>query len=79
MDATIILHAHFDGEQIRLDDPYELRPNTKLLVTVIPERDTEYYAWLTLSHGGLEAAYDENEPDYPLSVIKEPNPGYEGG
>ena len=74
---TIILRAHFDGEQIQLDDPFELPLNAKLLVTVIPEPDAEQYAWLRLSAQGLDTAYGENEPDYPLTAIKEPNPVYE--
>ena len=76
---TIVLRAHFDGEQILLDDPIELQPNTRLLVTVIPEPDAEQIAWLALSIKGLSAAYGEFEPDYPSTAIKEPNPTYEGG
>lgn len=74
---TIVLHAHFDGEQILLDDPYELQPNTKLLVTVIKELDKEKNDWPGLSTQGLSAAYSDEEPEYPLSLIKEPNPTYE--
>lgn len=76
---TIVLRAHFDGDQILLDDPFELHPNARLLVTVIPEPDEDQYAWLRLSVQGLRAAYGEDEPDYPLTVVKEPNPTYEGG
>ena len=31
----VTVKAHFDGEQIQLDEPIELKPNTKLLVTVL--------------------------------------------
>lgn len=74
---TIILRAHFDGEQIQLDDPFELRPNTKLLVTVIPESDAEHFEWLNKSAEGLGMAYGKDEPEYSLAAIKEPNPKYE--
>lgn len=74
---SIVLRAHFDGEQIQLDDPFQLQPNMRLLVTVIPEPDAERYSWLRLSAEGLNAAYGEDEPDYPLTAIKEPNPSYE--
>lgn len=74
---TIVLRAHFDGEQIQLDDPFELRPNTKLLVTVIPEPDPEQYAWLRVSAERLRTAYSDDEPEYSLVAIKEPNPNYE--
>ena len=73
----IVLRAHFDGEHILLDDPAELLPNTRLLV-IVSEPDAEQAAWRQLSITGLSAAYSENEPDYPLAAIKEPNPDYEG-
>ncbi len=78
---TITLPAHFDGERIRLDEPYELKPDTKLLVTVLPEEqeDEEREAWFRLSSEGLARAYGEEEPRYPIELIKEPNPDYDGG
>ncbi len=33
--SKIALHAHFDGERIILDEPFELSPNAALLVTVL--------------------------------------------
>jgi hypothetical protein len=74
MSQTIA--AHFDGEHILLDEPVELEPNTKLLVTVLP-KDIERDEWLDLSRKGLQAAYDAGETDYSSDVIKEPNPEYE--
>ena len=32
---NVTLHAHYDGKQVLFDEPVELLPNTKLLVTVI--------------------------------------------
>lgn len=66
---TITLRAYFDGEQIRLDDPHELLPNTRLLITVIHRPTAEQKAWLKLSAQGLSAAYGDEEPDYPLTLI----------
>jgi hypothetical protein len=76
---NVILHAHFDGEQIRLDEPYELQPNTKLLITVLPNRRStgEREEWLFVSGTGLAQAYGNNEPEYSLEMIKEANPEYE--
>jgi hypothetical protein len=75
----IALPAHFDGERICLDEPFELEPDTKLIVTVLPkqETDNEHEGWLLLSGQRLEAAYGENEPEYPSSLLKEVNPDYE--
>jgi hypothetical protein len=77
---TVTLHAHFDGERIRLDEPYELQPNTKLLITVLPNGQTggEQKEWLYLSKLALAYAYGDNEPEYSLDMIKEVNPEYEG-
>ena len=62
--------AHFDGEHILLDEPVELEPNTKLLVTVLP-KDIEREEWLELSKKGLQAAYGEEEEDYSSDLNKE--------
>jgi len=62
MSQTIA--AHFDGKQILLDEPVELEPDTKLLVTVLP-KDAERDAWLRLSAKRLENAYSDEEEEYP--------------
>ena len=62
----IAVPAHFDGERICLDEPFDLEPNAKLIVTILPgrESDIEYAAWLHLSGQRLKDAYGENEPEY---------------
>lgn len=62
----IAVPAHFDGERICLDEPFDLEPNAKLIVTILPgrESDSEYAAWLHLSSQRLKDAYGENEPEY---------------
>ena len=45
---TVALHAHYNGEHIVLDDPYELPANASLMVTLLPSTpdvDSED-AWL---------------------------------
>jgi hypothetical protein len=39
--------------------------------------DGEREDWALLSQQALENAYAEDEPDYSLDAIKEPNPEYE--
>ena len=75
----ISLSAHFDGERICLDEPFDLDPDTKLIVTVLPEQesDDEHRAWLILSGQRLEDAYGENDPEYSSDLLKEVNPCYE--
>jgi hypothetical protein len=75
---TKTLRAHFDGSQILLDEPFELEPNTELMVTVLPTSDEEREDWTRLSLESLARAYSDDEPEYSLDLIKEANPAYEG-
>ena len=76
---TVTLRAHFDGERILLDQPFELEPDTKLIVTVLPKSlDEEREEWAQLALESLERAYGDDEPEYSLDSIKEANPEYEG-
>ncbi|MBP0028942.1 hypothetical protein PN466_10045 [Roseofilum reptotaenium CS-1145] len=74
---VVSLSAHFDGKSIQLDQPYKLEPNTKLIITVIPEQSEEQKSWLNLSSNHLNSAYSSDD-DYPLDAIKVPNPDYAG-
>ncbi len=76
---TITLDAHFDGKQILLDEPYELEPNTKLVISVIQSQNgSREDDWTNFSMANLERAYSDDEPEYSLDLIKEQNPKYEG-
>jgi hypothetical protein len=75
----VTLRAHFDGEQIRLDEPFTLEPNMELIVTVVPRAsDEEREAWTRLALESLARAYGDNEPEYSREQIKEPNAEYAG-
>jgi hypothetical protein len=78
---TVTLRAHFDGQKICLDEPFDMEPNTELIVTVLPKRapDEERADWAGLSQQSLADAYGEDEMEYSLDRIKEPNLEYEGG
>ncbi len=70
--SVVTLKAHFDGQTIQLDEPYELRPNTQLIVTVLqssPE-DEHRAGWADLSARGLSNAYGENEPEYSAADMQ---------
>jgi len=77
--SNVSIPAHFDGEHILLDEPIELAPNTKLIVTVLAKNDTEHEQWLRLSNQGLENAYGTDEDEYSLESIREANPEYDEG
>ena len=73
------LRAHFDGNQILLDEPFELEPDTELLITILPKSsDEEREDWTRLSLESLARAYSDDEPEYSSDLIKEANPEYEG-
>jgi len=76
---TVTLPAHFDGDKIVLDEPYELEPDTRLIVTVLPRNqiDPEHEDWLELSKWGLARAYGDDEPEYTIDMVKELNPEYQ--
>ncbi len=76
---TITLHGHYDGSQIQIDDPFEMQPNTKVLITIVPTDDAERIAWHNFSTQGLATAYSNDEPEYGINLIKEHNPAYERG
>ncbi len=77
--TNITLQAHFDGKQILLDEPIELQPGTKLLITVISPTDADREEWANYSMKLLGVAYGHDEPEYPLGLIKELNPEYDRG
>ena len=67
----VILKAHIDGREIKLDEPYELPVNARLMVTVLPSTAGDEM-WRELAKTGLARAYGDDEPDYPLSMVAEP-------
>ena len=67
----VVLKAHFDGREIKLDEPFDLPVDARLMVTVLPAAMDEQM-WRELAKTGLSRAYDNDEPDYPLSMVAEP-------
>ena len=68
---TVALRAHYDGERIILDEPYELPANSRLMVTVLPvsqDGDSEN-AWLraAMSSGAFAFLADPAEDIYSIN------------
>ncbi len=75
---SITLRAHFNGSQVVLDEPVSLKPNTKLLVTVLSNgTDSEADEWNEFSAQHFNSAFDEDEPEYTLDDLIEVNPDYD--
>jgi hypothetical protein len=67
----VMLKAHFDGREIKLDEPYDLPVNARLMVTVLSSAAADEM-WRELAKASLARAYSDEEPDYPLSMVAEP-------
>jgi hypothetical protein len=67
--TAVVLKAHYDGNRIVLDEPFNLPRNTQLMVTVIAP-DDERSAWATLGAQNLSRAYGDDEPEYTTADLK---------
>ena len=71
--SLVTLKAHYNGQQIVLDEPCDLATNTPLMVTVLtPELEREREDWDRLAVEGFARAYSDNEPEYTLADVKKP-------
>jgi hypothetical protein len=68
---AISLRAHFDGQRIQLDEPYELATGVPLLVTVLSTTATgpDLNDWAGFAANGLARAYGEHEPEYSSADV----------
>lgn len=60
----LTISAHYDGTRVLLDEAVKLRPNTRLIVTVLDETDREREEFLDISARALGAAYADDEVEY---------------
>jgi hypothetical protein len=60
--------ATVHGGQIQLSDPIELAEGTKLLVTVLPEDEDQF--WLGASQTSLAAVWDNAEDDAYAQLLE---------
>jgi hypothetical protein len=68
---AVTLKAHFNGKQIVLDEPFDLPPDSPLLVTVLPQQNSsDDVQWQSLAAAALARAYGEDEPDYSAADVK---------
>ena len=69
--TPLTLKAHFDGQDIKLDEPCDLQPGTPVTVTVfLSNTDVEKAAWTQAASAGLARAYSDDEPEYTLEDVK---------
>ena len=61
---SVALRAHYDGNQILLDEEFLLPVNAQLIITVLPDPLPDRFAWSAVAAQGLALAFGENEPEY---------------
>ena len=61
--------AHFDGKHVQLDEDVQLKPQSKLIVTVLEPDDSERRDFLRLSQTSLATSYDDDEVEYTIDDI----------
>jgi hypothetical protein len=68
---AVTLKAHYDGERIILDEPFEIPPNSALMVTVLPATEAvDGEDWFLAAQKALSAAYGTDEPDYGVEDLR---------
>jgi hypothetical protein len=78
MITQLIESQVIDPYHLQLSHPIQAIPHSKVIVAVMAADDLadEREFWYQLSDEGLAMAYGDDEPDYSLAVIREPNPEY---
>ena len=71
---SVTLRAHYDGEHIVLDEPFEIPKNSPLAVVVLAPaelgHDQERPEWVSLNARSLVRAYGDDEPEYTPADLK---------
>lgn len=68
---TITLQAHYDGQHILLDEPFDLPNGSKLMVTILPpSAQNDRAAWAQTAATNLARAYADDEPEYSVADVK---------
>jgi len=67
-----------DPTHLELSRPLAVCRGKRVVVTVAEpaERDMERWEWIETGTTGLQAAYDDAEPEYTPAMVRERNPGY---
>jgi hypothetical protein len=62
--------AHYDGVRVCFDEEVSLRPNARLIVTVLEDSDAEREDFLRLAASGLAAACADDEVEYSVEDLR---------
>ena len=68
---SVTLKPHYDGERILLDEPFEIPPNSPLMVTVLSAtEDVLGEDSILAARKALARAYGDSEPEYGPADIR---------
>ena len=56
--------ARFDGERVQFDERISIKPNARLLVTILEETDSERDDFLALAAASFADSFDNQEVEY---------------
>ncbi len=64
-----------DSTHLELSEPIDTPSGSRIVVSLADRKELEdRELWLAASSQGLESAYGDDEPEYTLDMIREPNP-----
>ena len=62
--------AHYDGKNVLFDEAVNLRPHTRLLVTILEDQDSGRQDFLALAATAFADSYGEDEVEYSEADLK---------
>ena len=75
---SMTLKAHFNGDRVIFDEPAQLKPDTKLLVTILPDSPGERSSeWFQMAESSFDSAFGDDEPSYGAENLVKVNPEYD--
>lgn len=72
----LAIKATCDGEKVILPTRRKFPRGPVIIVFEEADVDKDRFLWQQLALQGLARAYGDKEPDYSLSLVKEPNAEY---
>ena len=66
----LTIPAHYDGSRVLLDEAVQLRPNTRLIVTVLEHSDQERDEFLAMASRSLGSACADDEVEYSEADLR---------
>ena len=78
MAMQMIESQVIDATHLELFQPIQIPPLSRIVVAVMASEDLldEREAWFRFAAEHFQMAYGEDEPEYTLDMIREPNPEY---